>query len=122
MIITPRRQRSRIKAPSDAPSATKFVPIGSLSRSTFEDAQVGMSVMWKETANATIITNSPGNSLRLNLHSPTRFAVKFATNELTDTNIDGDRHRPRMGWVAVRTYTDPTAPGDWTYIDRKSVV
>lgn len=116
MIITPRRQRSRIKAPSDAPAATKFVPIGSLSRSTFEDAQVGMSVMWKETANATIITNSPGNSLRLNLHSPTRFAVKFATNELTDTNIDGDRHRPRMGWMAVRTYTDPTAPGDWTYI------
>ncbi len=113
--ILPRKGRAPLKAPSDAPTR-RYVAASSLSTAAGEDAQLVMSVAWKRTAGGTFITNSTGNTMTVSLRSPSAFAVRFGSGENTDTNLDGVRHRPRMGWIAVRAFTDFSNRGAWTYI------
>ena len=99
--------------PADAPTA-KFVSILSMSVATSDDAQAVMSVAWRITTHG-YACNSPQNSMILAPVGIERFAVKFSSADLTDTNLEGVRHRPRMGRIAWRTFTDLQSRGAWNY-------
>lgn len=109
------KPRSRYSMPSSAP-VNKFVPISSLSVGVGEDAQVVLSAFYKKTTRGTYVTNSPGNSGYLCPRAIGRFAIHFGSGENTDSTSLGRRHRPRMGRIAIRAFTDLQNRGEWTYV------